>query len=562
MTQPSPNFADTRKIVIVGGVAGGASAAARARRCNETAEIIMFEKDRYVSFANCGLPYHIGDEIEDREKLLVATPELFQKRFQIQAKTRHEVLSIDKAHKSVRVKNLDTGEEFDQAYDKLILSPGAAPIVPPIEGVHSENVFSLRNIEDMDRIKQKLTSGLADKSIKRAVVVGAGFIGLEMVEQLHHLGIEVSLVELAPQVLPPLDVEMAKLIEQELTRHNIKLHLGDGIAGLELSGNCAVGVKLNSGNVIATDIVILGIGVRPNNGLAKEIDLGIGATGGIQVNEYMQTTDPDIYAVGDVAEYEHALLGESMRIPLAGPANRAGRIAGEHAATDNSPAMGAVMGTAIVRVFELGAGMTGLSEKLAARYNRSAKAVIIQAGHHAGYFPGARSITLKLVYDPTTGLVLGAQAVGAEGIDKRIDVIATALKFKATVEDLTELDLAYAPPYGSAKDPVHIAAYAAQNDLRGLAPIIAPDADLSGKQVVDVRTAKEQEKFPEVAGAHKIEVDVLRDHLNELDPTQPTVVICHSAKRGHVGTRILMGHGFKDVSNLTGGMSIRKLYEG
>ncbi|MCA9041365.1 MAG: FAD-dependent oxidoreductase [Planctomycetaceae bacterium] len=560
MNQASPNFADKRTIVIVGGVAGGASAAARARRCNEAAEIIMFEKDSFVSFANCGLPYHIGDEIAERDKLLVATPELFQKRFRIQAKTRHEVLSIDQANKSVRVKNLETGEEFDQSYDKLILSPGAAPIVPPIEGVKSENVFTLRNIEDMDQIKQKLMHGLQNKTVKRAVIVGAGFIGLEMVEQLHHLGLDVSLVELAPQVLPPLDVEMAKLIENELLRHGIKLNLGDGIAGLDVEDNRAVGVKLNSGKVIETDLVILGIGVRPNNGLAKDIGLDIGQTGGIKVNSYMQTSNPDIYAVGDVSEYEHALLGETMRVPLAGPANRAGRIAGEHAATDHSPAMGAVKGTAIVRVFELTAGMTGLSEKMADRYNRNAKFVIIQAGHHAGYFPGAKSITLKLIYDPDTSLVLGAQAIGAAGVDKRIDVIATALKFKATIQDLTELDLAYAPPFGSAKDAIHIAAYAAQNDLSGLAPMIAPDTDLTDKQVVDVRTFKEQEALAAVPGAHLIEVDQLRDHIDKLDPMKPTVVICHSAKRGHVGTRILLGHGFQEVSNLTGGMSIRKLY--
>ncbi|QDU79679.1 Coenzyme A disulfide reductase [Polystyrenella longa] len=550
-----------RTIVIVGGVAGGASAAARARRCNEAADIIMFEKDRYVSFANCGLPYHIGGEIDERDKLLVATPELFEKRFRIDARTRHEVLSIDQEAKSVQVKNLESGEEFAQDYDRLILSPGASPIIPPIEGSKAKNVFSLRNIEDMDRINQGLSSESSTRDVKQAVVVGAGFIGLEMVEQLHRLGIKVSLVELAPQVLPPLDREMARLIEEELERHEIQLHLGDGIQGLKVEGDRAVGVTLDSGMTIDTDLVIMCIGVKPNTQLAKQAGLEIGETGGIKINEYLQTSDPNIYAVGDAVEYEHAILEKSMRVALAGPANRAGRIAGEHAATDQSPSMAAVMGTAIVRVFDLGAALTGLSEKMAAKFNRRAKSVIVQAGHHSGYFPGAKTITLKLIYEPETGVVLGAQAIGAAGIDKRIDVIATAMKFKATVEDLTELDLSYAPPYGSAKDPVHLAAFTAQNDLRGFAPIVAYDADLAGKQIVDVRTLKEQEKLPPVPGAYQIEVDELREHLDELDPEQPTVVICHSAKRAHVGTRILLGHGFKEVSNLTGGMSIRRLME-
>lgn len=560
MSQVSPQFSDDRTIVIVGGVAGGASAAARARRCNEGASIIMFEKDRYVSFANCGLPYHVGEEIEEREKLIVTTPELFADRFNIDARPRHQVTSIDRANKTVLVKNLETEDVFVQAYDQLILAPGASPIVPSnLPAV--ENVFTLRNIEDMDQIKQTIDSGLLSGEMKRAVVVGAGFIGLEMVEQLDRRGIYVALVEKDEQVLPPLDFEMAKLIEQELKRHSIELHMGNGIRGIKTEGYRATGVELDNGEVVPADIVILGIGVRPNTELAKACDLELGEMGGIKVNEFMQTSDPSIYAVGDAVEYQHGVLDIAMRVALAGPANRAGRVAGEHAATGNSPAMGPVYGTAIVRVYELGAASTGLSEKLAKRMNRKAKAVIIQGGSHSGYFPGAKPLTLKLVYDPDNGRVLGAQAIGAAGIDKRIDVIATALRFQATVDDLTDLDLAYAPPYGSAKDPVHIAAFAAQNDLRGFSPIVPPNFDLVNKQIVDVRTPQEHEKLPPVGGAVNIEVDNLRDQLRELDPEKPTVVICHSAKRGHIAARILLGHGFSDVSNLTGGMSIRRLYD-
>lgn len=548
-----------RTIVIVGGVAGGASAAARARRCNEEAEIILYEKDEHVSFANCGLPYHIGDEIEDRSKLLVATPELFEKRFRIQVRTFHEVLSIDRGAQTVKVKNVQTGEEFEQNYDRLILSPGASPIVPPIEELKgpdaARNVMTLRNMEDMDRIKNWITQNHP----RKAVVVGAGFIGLEMVEQLHRIGMMVSLVELAPQVLPPLDPEMAKLVERELHRHDIDLHLGNGIQGLEVENGLATHVRLDQGESLPADLVILGIGVRPNTALATGANLIIGKTGGIYVNEFMQTNDPLIYAVGDVAEYKHGVLNSSMRIPLAGPANKAGRIAGTHAATDQAPSMPNAYGTAIVRVFELSAGLTGLSAGFANRFDQTVKEVIIQAGHHAGYFPGSQNLTLKLLYDPDTGKVMGAQAVGGEGVDKRIDVIATALQMGATVEDLTGLDLSYAPPFGSAKDPLHMAAFAAQNDLNGFVPVLPHDAELDGYQVVDVRNPPEWEKLPPVSNAILIPLDELRDQLEQLDPQKPTVTICHSAKRAHVAARILIGKGFKQVYNLTGGMSIRSL---
>lgn len=540
-------------IVVIGGVAGGASAATRARRCNENARIIIFERDDHVSFANCGLPYYIGGEIEDREKLLVAKPELFRDRFRIDVHTRHEVTQIDPAAKTVTVRDLDAGTESVQNWDRLILTPGASPIVPPIEGIDAANVFVLRNLADTDAIKQFV----ATHQPQRAVVVGAGFIGLEMVEQLQRIGIKTDLVELQEQVLPPLDAEMAHLVEEELAAHDVSLHLGDGIAGLDVEGENATAVELNSGTKLPADLVILGIGVRPNVELAKQAGLDLGPTGGITVNEFLQTSHADIYAAGDAIEYHHGVLDQPMRIPLAGPANRAGRIAGEHAATGKSAPMAPPMGTAIVRVFGITAALTGLTTEFGNRMQRPSRSVLVAPKHHAGYFPGAETLTLKLTYDPDSERVLGAQAVGRAGIDKRIDVIATALHFQGTIRDLAGLDLAYAPPFGSAKDPVHMAAFVACNDLDSVTAITEVDADLSGKQIVDVRSAAELAQFrlPEIK---HIPLHELRDRLGELDPTAPTVTLCHSGMRAHIAARILKQHGFPNVSNLTGGMHMRQ----
>ncbi len=542
-------------ILIVGGVAGGASAATRARRMNEHAEIIILEKDGYVSFANCGLPYYLGGEIQDREKLLVAKPKLFADRYGIDVWTRHEVLSIDRPRKRVKVKNHETGRVSDLAYDKLILSPGASPIVPPIEGVDAGNVFTLRNVEDTDTIKAHLDSAKP----KRAVVIGAGFIGLEMVEQLHGLGIETQLVELMDQVLPLLDSEMAHLLEDELESKGVELHLGDGIEAVRTTDGRADAVVLNSGAVIETDLVIMGVGVRPNVKLAADAGLSLGDTGGIRTNQHGQTDDPDIYAVGDVAEYEFAPTGLSMRVPLAGPANRAGRLAGEHAAVGAADPMTPVFGTSIARVFSLAAGMTGLSRRQAAKLGINAKSVTILANHHVGYYPGAKQMVLKLVYEADTGKVLGAQAIGAEGIDKRIDVIATAMRFDATVRELTGLDLTYAPPFGAAKDPVHMAAFTACNELDGRIHVLDPDADVAGMQVLDVRTANEVARKPVPGVAHTIHipVDELRNRLDELDKTRPTAVTCASGLRSYVACRMMMQHGFNEVFNMTGGVTMR-----
>ncbi len=543
-------------IVIVGGVAGGASAATRARRMNEDAEIILLEKDEYVSFANCGLPYYIGGEIADRNKLLVATPEFLTRRFKLDVRTRQEVLRIDRAARTVTVLNHATEVTYQQPYDKLILAPGASPLVPPLEGLDASNVFSLRNMADTDRILAAVEASRG----RRAAVIGSGFIGLEMVEQLVRRGFTTALAELQPQVLPLLDPEMARPVEDELRGGGVDLYTGDGIKRIlkDVSG-AASGVELQSGTRIDADLVILGLGVRPNTRLAVDAGLTIGPSGGIATNDWMQTDDPDIYAVGDAAEYVYGPTGKPLRIALAGPANRAGRLAGEHAATGEAAPMAPVFGTSIVRVFEMSAGVTGLTGALADRLQRNAASVTIIANQHAGYYPGAVPLTLKLTFDPDDGRVLGAQAVGRDGVDKRLDVIATAMAFEGTVRDLAGLDLAYAPPFGSAKDPVHMAAFAACNQLDGIEEFVASDADLSSKQVVDVRTMPEVENSPLAAAAHAINipVDELRGALDRLNPDAETVVSCGIGLRAHVAARILKQSGFADVKNLVGGAIMR-----
>jgi len=542
------------KILIVGGVAGGASAATRARRMNEKARIIMLEKDGFVSFANCGLPYHLGGVIQDRAKLLVAKPEMFKKRFDIEVRVRHEALSIDRAKKTVRIRDHAAGTEYDESYDKLILAPGAAPLVPDVPGVRAQGVHSLRNIEDMDRILAQLLA------VKKVAVVGAGFIGLEVAEQLKERGLDVTLIEKAGQVLPPLDGEMAEPLRRELLRHGIRLISGSGFNAIREAAGKATGVVLENGVTVEADLVILGLGVRPYNQLAVAAGLGVGPAGGILTDEYQRTADLDIYAVGDAAEYRLGTTGLRDRVPLAGIANRTGRLVGEHAATGKSAAAPAAWGTAIIKVFGLGAGIAGDSLKSALKRGVQARAVHITANHHAGYYPGAKSLTLKLVYEAGTGRILGAQAVGAAGIDKRLDVVASFLHFGGTVRDLAQVDLAYAPPFGSAKDPLHMAAFAAINDLEGVAPVIQPDADLSGHQVVDLREADECAELPlaDTKHARNIPLNALRERLGELDRSKPTAVLCHSGLRAHVGTRILRQHGF-DARNVTGAAYVRDL---
>ncbi len=542
------------RIVVIGGVAGGASAAARARRTNANAEITVLEKGPYVSFANCGIPYHLGGEIAQRSKLLVTTAELFWNRFRIAVKTGFEATRIDRPARVVEGIDHATGEPFAIPYDRLILSTGSEPISPAFMQPPCDNVRHLWTLPDMDAVLNQIQAA----NVSDAVVVGAGFVGLEVVEQLVRIGIRVTLIERLDQVLKPLDRHLARGVERELRSHGVTLHLASEIAGLRRADGRATAVELADGTVIPTDLIVIGAGVRPRVGLAVEAGLSIGKAGGLVVDEFMRTADPNIYAVGDMVEYLHGVLDSRMRIPLAGPANRSGRIAGAHAACGSAQPMGSVLGTSIVRVFGLTAACTGLSEAALDGYGIDHRAVIIQATHHSGYFPGAESMFLKLVYAPADGRILGAQGVGGLGVDKRIDVIATAMHFGGTVYHLGQLDLAYAPPFGSAKDPVHMAAFAAINDLEGQPSVVPPGADLSGHQVLDVRSKRERDELP-LEGAIGIPVDELADRWGELDPDLPTITVCHSGKRAHVAACWLRGKGWENVRNLTGGMAIRSI---
>ena len=545
----------SRTIVIVGGVAGGASAAARARRMDPNASIILLEKGPLISFANCGLPYHIGGEIVERSKLLVATKELFWKRFRIDVRTRHEALKIDRQTKSVVGMDHENQQEFRVSYDRLILATGAEPIQPPFWS-SAENLLHLWTMEDMDRICSQLQSSPET----RAVVIGGGFVGLELVEQFHRRGLRISLIERLPQVLPPLDPIFARMIEERLRAHGVKLFLSASVSSLEKIENRINCVVLEDGQRISVDLVVVGAGVRPRIGLASACGLEIGKSGGVVVNEWMQTSDPDIYAVGDIVEYQHGVSRKATRMPLAGPANRSGRVAGTHAVLGKSDPMGSVLGTSIVRVFDRTAACTGLNSRSLAEQGIDHRSVIIQAPSHASYYPGAEPMQLALFYSPVDGKILGAQAVGGEGVDKRIDIIATSIHFGGTVRDLAQLDLAYAPPFGSAKDPIHMAAFAACNDLDQHPSLVAPSVDLTGKQVLDVRTSKEQGELP-LAGAIAIPVDELADRWKELDPNRETIVVCHSGKRAHVAACWLIGKEFSSVKNLSGGMAIRSLLD-
>ncbi|MCH1496697.1 MAG: FAD-dependent oxidoreductase [Rubripirellula sp.] len=446
---------------------------------NEHAEIILIEKEDHVSFANCGLPYHIGGEITERAKLLVATPEFLRKRFRIDVRVAQEVTEIDRERKEVVIQQRDSQESNRLAYDKLILSPGASPIIPHITGVDADNVLTLRNLSDMDRIKAYVDSG----RLKRAIVVGSGFIGLEMVEQLVRREVKTALVELQSHVLPMMDPEMTEPIKAELVSHGVDLHLGTAVESITTDENgLACGVILSDGSQLEGDLVILGIGVRSNSQLAVNANLETGRSGAIVTNNLMQTSDPDIYAVGDAVEYVYGPTGEPARIAMAGPANRAGRLAGQHAAVDDAEPMQEVWGTAIVRVFGISAGFTGLTGALADRLGVESAHATVVAKNHAGYFPGSEMMTLKLSYSPENGRVLGCQVVGGEGCDKRLDVVATAMHFGGDVRRLAGVDLAYAPPFGSAKDPVHLASFVASNALDGIESFCDAGADLSGRK--------------------------------------------------------------------------------
>jgi NADPH-dependent 2,4-dienoyl-CoA reductase/sulfur reductase-like enzyme/rhodanese-related sulfurtransferase len=543
------------KLVIVGGVAGGASAAARARRLSEEAHIVLFERGPNVSFANCGLPYYVGGEIADREHLLVVTPERMQKRYNLDVRTRTSVEAIDRQAKKVRVRDLATGREYEEAYDKLILAPGAAPLRPPIPGIDLPGIYTLRNLQDVDRIKEKV-----DQGVRQAVVVGAGFIGLELVENLVRRGIDTAVVELQDQVLPPFDREMTTPIAEELAARGVSVFLGQSAEAFEQTPEGLL-VHLKSGQRLPAQLVVLGVGVRPENKLAVDAGLEVGPRGGIRVNEHLQTSDPDIYAVGDAIEVQDFVLSVPTQVPLAGPANRQGRIAADHIFCLPDRYRG-TQGTAIVQVFDRTAAMTGASEKTLRRVGRAYRKVYVHPTHHAGYYPGAEAMTLKLLFDPQDGKILGAQAVGGAGVDKRIDVLAVAIQAGMTVFDLEEMELAYSPQYGSAKDPINMAGFVAAGMIRGEQPQVDGDvvaaSPAEGPFLIDVRTPQEY-AGGHIPGAVNLPVDELRSRLGELPRDREIAVYCQVGQRGYLATRILLQAGFRAV-NVGGGYKTYRLF--
>ncbi len=545
----------TNKIIIVGGVAGGATAAARLRRLDESAEIIIFEKGGHVSFANCGLPYYIGGVIEERDMLLVTSKEEIEAKYNINVRLYSEVLSIDKENDKVLVKNHKTGEEYEESYDSLVLSTGSTPIVPPLEGINSPNAFTLWNMHDTDKVYDFVEKN----NPKTAVVVGGGFIGVEMAENLADKGIEVSLVEMADQVMAPFDKDMAMKLENHMREHGVNLYLGEGLESIQDGGNI---VKLNTGREIQADLIMLSIGVRPNSKLAKEAGLELNQRGAVVVDEYMRTSYENIYAAGDIVEVIDFNTKGKTVVPLAGPANKQGRLLGANLLGMKKETYRGTQGTSIAKVFDLNAGSTGLNEKTlmknGKKYRKDYLVTIIHSKSHAGYYPGALQMTLKLIYD-LEGKVLGAQIIGYKGVDKRIDVIATAMNFGATVYDLQKLELAYAPPFSSAKDPVNMLGYVAANTLEGLTePITIKEyhqirEDFPSKvQLLDIREEDELLAY-RMPDAQEIPLTKLRSRLDELDKEKTYVVSCAIGLRGYVSERILSQNGFK-VKNLMGGV--------
>ncbi len=531
------------KLIIVGGVAGGATAAAKARRENEFAEITVFERGPYISFANCGLPYYIGGEIQDRNKLLIMTPERFWDRYRVRAMVNHEVATIDRAKKVVQVRD-SKGNISEAPYDKLILSQGAMPIVPPFKGADLPHVFTLRDIPDMDRIHQLMTT----QKPKTAAVIGGGFIGLEMAEALMHHKISVTVIEKAPHIFPLLDDDMAAPLTDALQK--LGLTIRAGIGATEFTAHDVV---LEDGSRIPADMVILSVGVRPEVALARAAGLTIGTTGGVVTNDTMQTSDPNIYAVGDAAETTHVVTGSQTRIALAGPANRQGRIAGANAVGGTLRYRGA-MGTSIVRVLTQMVGTTGLNTRQARDAGLNTFSSMTRDFSHASYYPGAKMLVTKVIVEKENGRILGAQVIGEADVDKRIDVLATAIAGKMSVADLESLDLAYAPPFGSANDPINVAGFVAAHELHHDIQIVDPESFTLGNAVlVDVREPDELASFGKLNGAINIPLHQLRDRLGELPKDRTVIVYCQKGQRGYIGTRILQHHGFTHVANLKGG---------
>jgi len=540
-------MAQALKLLVIGGVAAGASCAARARRLDEHAEIVIVERGPDVSFANCGLPYHVGGEIADRNALAVQTPASLKALLNLDVRPDCEAVKIDRAGKRVEVKYLADDRREWLSYDKLMLAPGASPLRPELPGIDDSRVFTLRNLQDMDRILAAAEEG------QRAVVIGAGFIGVEMSEQLCHKGLSVELVELQKQIFPQLDAPMTALLESELRQHGIGITLGDGVARFEPQAG-HLRCHLNSGKELDADLVILSIGVKPDTELARDAGLTLGPRGHIVVNEFMQTSDADIYAAGDAVQTQDRVIPSPTNIPMGGPANRQGRVAADHMLmpTQARPYPGS-LGTAIVRGFSVAAGITGWSEKRLAAAGIPRQSVTVNDHHHAGYYPGAKPLSLKIIWAPETGRLLGAQATGFEGIDKRLDVLATAIIAGMTVEDLCHLELAYAPPFGSAKDVINLAGFAACNRRDGLVRHISELPTDPQWQIVDVRPAPLAEAYPVPGASLNIPFPGLRTNLARLDRTRPVLTVCAFGKMSYFAARLLAQEGF-DVTSFSGGM--------
>ena len=539
------------KHLIIGGVAGGATAAARIRRNDEKAEIILFEKGEYISYANCGLPYYIGGTIKERDSLFVQTPESFGQRFNIDVRTQNEVVAIDTVKREVRVKGSD-GKEYIESYDRLLLSPGATAVKPPIKGIESDGIFTLRNVYDTDRIKEYITK----HCVRSAVVVGGGFVGLEMAENLHEAGAKVSVVEMAPQVMAPIDFSMAQIVHEHLVAKGVELYLGEGVVAFERSGD-RVDVVLSSERTIPADIVILSIGVRPTTALAREANIALGEVGGISVDSFMQTSAEGVYAVGDAVEFQHPLLNKPWLNLLAGPANRQARIAADNMVFGNHTEYEGSIGTAIAKVFDITVASTGVPAKRLKELNTPYLTATIHPNSHANYYPGAMPMTIKVIFSPDNGKLLGAQIVGVDGVDKRIDSFAMAIKQGLSITSLMEIEHAYAPPYSSAKDPVAMSAYVAGNILNGkMTPLYWRDL-LSTKSeervLIDVRTPEEY-ALGTIDDAINIELDTLRERLSEIPRDKPIFLFCGVGLRGYLASNILKSNGFSDVRNLIGGI--------
>ncbi|HZK02547.1 MAG TPA: FAD-dependent oxidoreductase [Anaerovoracaceae bacterium] len=538
-----------RKILIVGGVAGGATAAARLRRLDEHAKIILFERGEYISFANCGLPYFIGDVITDRKKLTLQTPESFKSRLDVDVRIRSEVTKINRDNKTVNVMD-ENGDIYQESYDYLILSPGSEPVIPPIEGANTEAVFTLRNIPDTYRIKNYVT----EHKPKRAVVVGAGYIGIEMAENLHALGLDVSIVELSDHVIQPLDPDMASEVHMHINSKGVALYLNRGVTALRCN-NGTYDVELSEGSPLKADMVIMAVGVKPETKLAKEAGLELGHRNTIVTDNHMKTSDPFIYAVGDAVEVVDFITGNKVFVPLASPANRQGRIAADNIAGIPSTYAG-TLGTAILKAFDMTVAMTGSNERVLQAAGIDYEKSFTFSASNASYYPGAGFLTIKLLFEKPSGKILGSQITGYKGVDKRIDVLATAIKAGMTVQDLTNIELAYAPPFGSAKDPINMAGYVASNVLNGDMPIFhwhdVHELDPNEVTLLDVRTENEFDSGS-IKGAINIPVDSLRERLQELDPENPVYIFCQIGLRGYIATRIVLQNGFDRVYNLSGG---------